>query len=506
MPLIYFLLTLVVAIYLSRKQQNTLLPLLISFLLAVSLSYISSPAATFGDSFARVIFSTASMSSMSFLVHFLRNYFVLLQVKWPYTDKLTFMYSFPAIIFLLSMLAFFSPRVEDFVDVATILFFSNGLLNIFYILLRGYYSSKKLQFKILIASCIMPFLPYVFLYVLPEVLFQKPLLSAEIASLFFIFVLINFIFTQLTERLFGLQQQVSRLRYYGSFSLLTALLLTGLYAIISGNTFLINQLLLCFFVTSLVIYSLLNLKEKIDFKQRRLIPTLQGTTGQSLYIVIDRLGKARTADELLHVLLWELKTKLNFQQIEIHKNNKTIANPSTMTIIKLQQSYELYIGENADTQIYVTIGSKDQPIHLLYEEVIWLELTAMYSNIFFHNLKRIEELADEMTTQSNKIPWLQKLVWQFVEKEKALLVQELHDTILQEQLYIARELDTAVDELQLALIREQLLDVSYELREYCETLNPPLLDINLGTMNGVDLAAQFKACSPYATDNSLYRL
>lgn len=104
----------------------------------------------------------------------------------------------------------------------------------------------------------------------------------------------------------------------------------------------------------------------------------------------------------------------------------------------------------------------------------------MYCDAFLHNFKRIEELVKEMkdlqASHTESIPWLDKLVWQFVEKEKVILAQELHDTVLQEQLYLARELDVQMNEATVSKIepiRDQLLDISYQLREYCENLNPP---------------------------------
>ncbi|UZM99267.1 histidine kinase [Lysinibacillus sp. MHQ-1] len=70
-----------------------------------------------------------------------------------------------------------------------------------------------------------------------------------------------------------------------------------------------------------------------------------------------------------------------------------------------------------------------------------------------------------------------------MKKKKYQLAQELHDTNLQEQLHIAREVDVLVNakdtsdmQEKLAQIHKQMVDSLYELRAYCENLKPPLLD------------------------------
>lgn len=119
------------------------------------------------------------------------------------------------------------------------------------------------------------------------------------------------------------------------------------------------------------------------------------------------------------------------------------------------------------------------------EELLWLELLALYVSMFIESLKLIEDLVLEIqhmkVTHDTPLPWLDKLLWNIIEKEKSILAQELHDTILQEQLHLARELDVlagapTIKRDKVRDIREQLLNATKDLREYCENLSPPLLD------------------------------
>ena len=55
----------------------------------------------------------------------------------------------------------------------------------------------------------------------------------------------------------------------------------------------------------------------------------------------------------------------------------------------------------------------------------------------------VEELLNQLKhmkeADNRQLPWLNKLLWLRFEEEKYQLAQELHDTILQEQLHIARK-------------------------------------------------------------------
>jgi len=95
----------------------------------------------------------------------------------------------------------------------------------------------------------------------------------------------------------------------------------------------------------------------------------------------------------------------------------------------------------------------------------------------------LEELKHMKQADDGQLPWLNKLLWLRFEEEKYQLAQELHDTNLQEQLHIAREVDVLVNakdttdiQEKLAKIHKQMVDSLHELRTYCENLKPPLLD------------------------------
>ena len=159
----------------------------------------------------------------------------------------------------------------------------------------------------------MPFLPYVLLYIAPKIVLQPPLLSAEIASVFFILIPFSFIFTQLTERLFGLQYYVSRLRYFGIFAIIFGLLIGAFCAVIYEVVF--EKFMLTWVISATIIYGLLIVKEKMDFKRRMLLPATASDTDQTLFTAIQQLGTARTQEQLFQSLKQQVVAKLAFEEV-----------------------------------------------------------------------------------------------------------------------------------------------------------------------------------------------
>src|SRR5688572_14604654 len=119
------------------------------------------------------------------------------------------------------------------------------------------------------------------------------------------------------------------------------------------------------------------------------------------------------------------------------------------------------------------------------EEIIWIELLSFYLNILIENTHKIEDLIKEIieikSENKHNLSWLQKLIFAKSEEEKKILAYDLHDTVLQELIQISREVDLLTYDInhenskKLKVIQDQILDVIYEIRTYCETLTPTLL-------------------------------
>lgn len=483
-PSLYFLITLWTAIYLYRfKNKNELLQLLILFLLVMSIAYISAGASSRRNEFAGIIIQSTMILCLVILIHFLKKYFTFLQLKWSFIRNMGILYTLPILMCIFSILAVYSQTLDAVIPSLTLASFSVLLFTVLAILLQGYFRSKYQQLKVLLVCLVVPFLPFVLLFVLPNIIFQQSILSSDISALFFLFIPFSFIFTQVTERLFGFQYHLSRIRYYGRLSLITAFVLSVIFSFVWREEFTVEKIAMQFVMSAIAIFTLLYIKEKVDFRQRKILFTTHADSIHGVYSVIQRIGQAVHQEQMLEILQQEITQKLEFNVISISFLAVEPIPIQLGEVKKKHSHYDLLLHSTPSQQVLLSIGSSAQPVHLKEEEIIWLELIAVYCDSFLHSFKRIEELVREMKDiqpfPTDSIPWLDKLVWQFVEKEKVILAQELHDTILQEQLYLARELDVQMHEVTASTIeqiRDQLLDISYQLREYCENLSPPLLD------------------------------
>lgn len=318
-PSIYFLITLWTAIYLyCFKNNNALLNLLILFLLVMSIAYISAGASSRGNAFAGIIIQSTMILCLVILIHFLKNYFTYQQLKWSFTRNMNILYALPILMLIVGIIGLYSPALDSALSWLTLSLFTVLLFIVLGVLLQGYFRSRVLQLKILLICVVVPFLPFVLLFVLPEILFQKPILSSDISSLFLLFIPFSFIFTQLTERLFGLHYHLSRIRYYGLLSLLTAFVLSVIISFVWRDEFTVEKAIVLFLLSAVAIFILLYIKEKIDFRQRKILFTTHGDSIHGVYSVVQRIGQAVCQDQMPDLLQQEVKQKLAFDTVSIN--------------------------------------------------------------------------------------------------------------------------------------------------------------------------------------------
>ncbi|WP_339149303.1 ATP-binding protein [Sutcliffiella sp. BMC8] len=493
LPSLYFILSLGLAWYLFVKQhQNRLNTLLILFLLSVSLAYISGGASSRLDTIGLYVNGTFLVLCLIFLLHFLKEYFAYLKMEWVFVKNITVLYALPFIILLFSVMTSFNSYFFHLTSDIILSFFLILSLSIFFVLLRGYFKSKSPKLLFILWGLILPILPFILLYALPEILTEQHILSADISAFSLLFIPFSFIYIQLADRLFDIQYHMTRFRYYSMLSLGTGVVMTaGIYYFWGSDrlTFMDTSRIYVFLVILLI--AVFYLKEQIDFRQRKILFSTNGDYIHGLYLSIHDLGQARNQQELFLKYERKVVEKLEVSSLDLtvfpaDKNSDGYNQLALGEITRTGKKYQMLLHETATEKIVLTIGNGLQTVSLRKEELLWLELLSLYFHSFYGNLKLVEELVEELqlmkSANSHRLPWFDKLLWQILEKEKAILAQELHDTVLQEQLHLARELDLLVTSPmevyteKIITIREQLLDASMDLREYCEHLSPPLLD------------------------------
>lgn len=504
-PVCYYLLTIFITIYLHFNQKSIKLTnLLIFFMLTVSLAYVSSGVSSRVNGIGIIVNRSSMVLCLVILLHFLRDYYSFVKINWLFTNNIKYFYVFPVIAFSLGCICTFYPAYYILLSEVVLVLFFILLIIILSILLLSYFKYKSPQLKILLSSIMIPFLPFLFLYALPKIFFDTYILSGETSSLFLLLIPFSFIFTQVAERLFDIEYHITRLRYYGIFSLIfTVWFIVGLYCIARKYlTIPVISGVSLFTFTSLVV--LFYIKEKVDYRKRKILFSTKGDYIHQLYTAVDRIGKTIKIDELLEKFAQEVSLHLELENVfVITYNYDTIQftsmverrlsiNPTLIEDLKLgeirriDKVYLAFLHQDAHYKRALVLEHKNS-IHLKDEELLWLELLLLYVNNFIENTKMVEELLEELRhmrqADDSQLPWLSKLLWLRFEEEKYQLAQELHDTNLQEQLHIAREVDVLVNakdttdiQQKLEKIHQQMIMSLHDLRAYCENLKPPLLD------------------------------
>ncbi len=506
-PTSYYLLSLLISIYLYLKPKNTILiNLLILFILSVSLAYLSIGASGILNTFGIIVNRGSMLLCLVLLLNFLKEYFNFLNIKWPFVKKIKLLYVLPLAVIILSIFGIVYDGIHSLVSSIILGLFFLLLVVILSIMIISYVKYRIPELKILLSSIIIPFIPFLFLYALPEIFFHNQILSADISSIFLLLIPFSFIFTQLTERIFDMEYFISRLRYYFNFSFgFTIWLLIGLYLFADLS---VSRMTEIFFFAFLSLLALFYIKERIDYRKRKILFSTKGDYIHRLYTTVESIGRVVKIEDLLEKFVQEVVVQLEMESVyvltyDFQTHQVTLTNKSKEytqhqidevlverlglgDIKKTDHFYIAFIHQDVNYK-RILVVDHNKTIYLKDEELLWLELLLLYLNNFIENTKMVEELLNQLKhmkeADNRQLPWLNKLLWLRFEEEKYQLAQELHDTILQEQLHIAREMDVLMhtkekEEIPSKLIKlhEHMIISLNDLRGYCENLKPPLLD------------------------------
>lgn len=501
LPLICYLLTLATSMYLiAKKSSIPALELLIQFLFVVSLAFMSSAGSARNEIIGILTISFTLVYCFVLLLKFIQHYFDFWQINSPMPVYMKWLHLFPFLALTASVVQLVYPEIGQLDRYVLIIFVILLVLYTFIMFSVTYWHNRSKQLQILFIGLLAPFAPFLFLYFIPELLFANPILSSEYCSLFLLLLPINVIVFHLTDRLYDFQYYVSRFRYYIVISSVFSLWITVGVALFSNLT--LNELvLLALFITASATITLY-IKELLDYRHRKVLFSPHGNYMHQLYQTVQHLGSVYKIEEILGVLQQEVAKHLEVKESFILTYDfddkafdglaslpkldvDTLLLMETGTIVQNDCYYIAAIHEDSHHKRWLFMMHK-QSIRLKPEELLWLELIVSYTSVFIENTKIIEELLEELQglrqERLGEPIWMKKLLWLKIEQEKFKLAQDLHDSILQENISIARQFDFILSEQKLkktvphlAQLHEQMLSSIQQLRTYCETLKPPLL-------------------------------
>ncbi|SOC16601.1 two-component system sensor histidine kinase ComP [Ureibacillus xyleni] len=184
---------------------------------------------------------------------------------------------------------------------------------------------------------------------------------------------------------------------------------------------------------------------------------------------------------------------------------------------KLQYDHEqvhILLGERKDKTFILTIKAFSLKESM---DKIWFETLIFYTVMVFESLHVIENLMNQLedALQKDKRPqWILRLLFNLSEKQRLELSGDLHDTVLQDQMNLYRNLEAILKDYnfkgeiqaQLMGISKGLSDSIHQIQMTCNELRPPLLR-ELGLLQSLENLFEYTQISStfkinYTTKNT----
>ncbi|MFT8323454.1 MAG: ATP-binding protein [Bacillus sp. (in: firmicutes)] len=189
---------------------------------------------------------------------------------------------------------------------------------------------------------------------------------------------------------------------------------------------------------------------------------------------------------------WTIKDRKSYSKHFIEKVEQLNWNNYHVgSLLEVADGFGLVIRDEAANKGIIFFGMKKWKTNLNIQEKVWLETLSYFSSILLENFQLIENLVEKMEDykemgerQNTQYPyWLSRLLFSLSEKERANLSIDLHDSVLQDQLQLLREVEKIKGEItdksiqnDLLNLKERMLDNIHLIRETCNELRPPLLN------------------------------
>lgn len=549
-PLLYAAVTISLSIFLYVKMKSDQSAIiLIYFLLSLGLCFVGASMSARGDVIGRVSTNITLPSTIILFMHFLNRYFSkygLVFIRTPSLVRLYMIYLF--FLFVLVGNPFF-PVINKYISEFKLLFFSSLVFYFLFYLIQFYMKYKnsegKAILKILGATVFLAFGPFSIFYAMPTILFHKAFLSAEITTISLIIIPIAIVYLQVAEKLFDIEFFLDRLRYYSFNSFLFTILIILLLRFAVGIQLPTSTMAMVFIVLFICTLVFIYVKEYLDYKLRHHLFSQKGDFGMGLYTFFQKTKYETKVSSLVTKLEHEIKDVLLVKKVvyaevfregvkgdwvlkDQHEYPASLAYEIAKlnwvhyrigTIIEVMNGFLLVIGGDNQNKKIFFLGMKKQKTNFNIQERIWLETLAHISSILFENLQLIEDLIEEIENYKVKdndkekqhYPfWLSRLLFSLAEKERANLSIDLHDSVLQDQLQLLREVEKISGKVEnqsakhdLVDLKERMLDNIHLIRETCNELRPPFLN-ELGIIQSLqNLVDQTKLRSNFILKSEL---
>lgn len=518
LPVIFFIAVLGIT-YLVHKRvpKRYSADQLILFFLAIATGYLSNSGAVRDDLYSLFLNTSLFLTAPVMLIHFLYNYFQELDIYW--FSKRIYYWLYTLVLVVSSLECFFLFTQEYpayFAPVPYLLLLFLYVIS-FFIIYHGLYlhrgSSVGPIFMYMTVGMTIAFFPYIWLYLIPSLAFGVKVISLEIGAMFLVALPITFMYLVSREQLIDIDFVIDRVRYYIILSVIPSIALTFIIGwVVVGDLSLISYIQIYLVLhASLVLF--LSLKEVLDFRLQRFLFSARYSYQESMHRMAQDMKDQSNAVDLMKVMRDEVRSVLNVRDIYIYsKHNKQNMYcvydqiPTEIidyfeehlnnhqydvgSIIETEKGFGVIVGYSLEKLTMIWCRGKKDYTTLNRDEKTYLQTISHNANIAIQNMNTIEDLLKELrqlrSDQTQKYPtWLSRLLFTIAENQRKQLSIDLHDTVLQEQLYLYRKMDDLISyrndltesfRAELLMYKESLLDSIHLIRETCNELRPAFIE------------------------------
>lgn len=500
-PLVFFLICFLLGSFLFKLlDKNKSIPILVLFLAVIGPVLLDISANMRIYNWSRYMVGLLMCFSLVLILHFLRNYYHSSSLLAS-NHVLFFLYLGAGLIVLNRALFAGYPFELVFVPVIFI------ILMIF--VFRLYFQTKnndvRQSLQVLFAGVFLALMPFVALYALPMVIFNDLMVPWEWTTPFLVFLPITMGYLALSYKLIDLSFIISRLGYYSLISLiLTAILLTGLVILNPGglttDLFDITRIGLFIFAVLLLF---LYIKEHLEFRLRKIMFPKRQDFQMSLNRFLQWMKPEYKLADLAFILKREIESGLPAKDVNLVRIDQGETAVSLIDNNEVNATdYQWMANEHMDglqadaTGFKINLYSDKNGMLLLVgrwkkrrklnpEEKIWLETLLNYAQAVIENQDKAKELITLLSLGKNQdlLPQaVKKAIFNISERERRQLSRDLHDTITQELLALARDVDVKKAGCSdrsvvtmLSEIRMRILNNVKTLREIIHNLHPAFI-------------------------------
>ncbi|MEK3906715.1 sensor histidine kinase [Oceanobacillus sp. FSL W7-1309] len=498
---------------------------LIYFLLAGSLSYFTSLVQSIENYVAIIVFSASFPLSSYYFNKFTTEILFnrrIIRRRQNKAERLN-TYLLLAVICIDCFAIIFEGMLSISKIIFVIYFSVNISLPLFKIVYYLLVHKGQRERPFLIWMLVIPlvaFAPFIFLHALPLLIFGEGV-NAYITAWTFFVIPIGYTYLMLTRKLLDLQFIFNRTIYYSALALIISsfiiLVLFLLYPKLN-----IIDLVQAFFIILLLNTMFLLAKEQIDYLLRNSLFQDKNNIIQFIERLILELENCLTRQDVNQIAIKEIKKNFNMVDATIIKYNtvtKLIEKEYLIgennfenipleqiidingQIIDYENNFGVCLSRHSDSVHYLWIGDHKEHTRISIHDKSWFILFISYLRLTYEIIRMNEDSVNQLI-EGEKITStaISRFLFHFAETERRRLAEDIHDTILQDQIYIYRELDmltTINNQPEFINLKESFKEIIDKTRRTSTEMIPNTLSIKGLAYSLNELLYQFKEKSQF---------